>query len=260
MERYPVPTAIDGGLMDPSWIIATASVCSAALAIALAVGLRDWVFRPRVRLILQGRPLREGISDRVVTRRIDTGRPAAFVRLRVDNRGRSTARRVGVRVLQVHYWDQGRQQWIRVRPELDGRLLQPSNQLPGEPGTVDVFPGSDRIVDLVSIGGKDGGDPGPVFIEISEPWPPNRANALETGVWRLDLSVSGDNINAEGYFITVSFDGAWPEMDGPGIWDHLRVDGPSKWPGRPSSGATAAMTAASSDGSSKRDTDPDRLA
>ena len=76
---------------------------------------------------------------------------------------------------------------------------------------------------------------------------------------RLDLGVSGDNINAEGCFITVSFDGTWPEMHGPGIWDHLRVDGPSRWPGRPSPGATAAKTAASSDTSWKRDTEPDRL-
>jgi hypothetical protein len=50
--------------------------------------------------------------------------------------------------------DEGRQQWSRARPELDGRLLQPSNQLPGDRDldTVDVFPESDRIIDLASVG------------------------------------------------------------------------------------------------------------
>jgi len=220
-------------MFDPAWIIATCSVATAVLAVALALGLKEWVFRPRVSLILRGQLPPDEISDRVVTKRIDTGKTAAFVRLRVDNRGRSTARRVAVRVLQVHNWDQDRQQWLRARPELDGRLLQPSNQLPGEPDSLDVFPRSDRIVDLASVGGEDEGLPGPVFVEIGPPWPPNRANALEPGTWRLELLVCGDNIDAERYFITVSFDGSWPELDGPGIWDHLRVDGPSARPSRP---------------------------
>jgi hypothetical protein len=166
-----------------------------------------------------------------VTKRISTGKTTAFVRLRLDNQGRSTARRVGVRVLQVHSWDQGRRQWMRVRPELDGRLLEPSNQLADEPGTVDVFPCSDRIIDLVSVsvgGGQDEDGLSPVFVEIGQPWPPNQANALGPGTWRLELLVCADNINAQRYFVTVSFDGRWPELDGPGIWDHLRVDGPSR--------------------------------
>jgi hypothetical protein len=77
------------------------------------------------------------------------------------------------------------------------------------------------------FGGKEGDGPGPVFVEIGQPWPPNRANALEPGTWKLDLLVLADNIKAQRYFITVSFDGNWPELDGPAIWDHLRVDGPS---------------------------------
>jgi hypothetical protein len=137
-------------------------------------------------------------------------------------------------VLQVHSWDQGRRQWRRARPELDGRLLEPSNQLSDEPGTVDVFPCSDRIIDLVCVGaGPDEDGPSPVFVEIGQPWPPNQANALGPGTWRLELLVCADNINAQRYFVTVSFDGPWPELDGPAIWDHLRVDGPSRHPSHP---------------------------
>jgi hypothetical protein len=73
------------------------------------------------------------------------------VRLRLDNRGRSTARNVAVRGLRMHRWDPANAEWARSRPELDGRLLRPSNHLASEPDLVDVFPHSDRIVDLVSV-------------------------------------------------------------------------------------------------------------
>jgi hypothetical protein len=217
--------------MNPTWINAAASWGSAILALALALGMREWIGRPRVRLLLQSEQQPGEFSDRVVTRRVSTGKVTAFVRLRVDNRGRSTARRVRVRVLQVHSWDQGGRQWRRACPELDGRLLEPSNQLSDEPGTVDVFPHSDRIIDLVSVGGGlDEDGPRPVILEIGQPWPPNQANALAPGTWKLELSVSADNMNAQRYFVTVFFDGCWPGLDGPGIWDHLRVDGPSRHP------------------------------
>jgi hypothetical protein len=224
----------------PEWFIATASTASAVLALALALGLKEWIFRPRVTLLLRHRargklPLLqqtppEEVSDRVVTNRLDTGEPTAIVRMRVHNRGRSTARRVAVRVLQVHHWDQDRRQWIRARPELDGRLLQPSNQLPSDRDleVVDVFPDSDRIMDLASVSyGLEPDGPRPVFVEIGRPWPPNKANILDPGTWKLDLIVCGDNISAQRYFITVSFDGSCPELESPEIWDHFLIEGPS---------------------------------
>jgi len=217
-------------MIEPQWFIATASVASAVIALALALGLKEWLFRPRIALLLRKPSAPDEVSDRVVTRRIDTGDLAAFVRLRVDNRGRSTALRVGVRVLQVHSWDGPRQQWTRARPELDGRLLQPSNQLPNDrdPATVDVFPDSDRIVDLASVAcGAESDGASPVFLEIDHPWPPNGANRLEPGVWHIELLVCGDNITAQRYFVTISFDGQWPEPGTPNIWDHFRIDGPS---------------------------------
>jgi hypothetical protein len=112
--------------------------------------------------------------------RLDGGETAAFVRLRIDNRGRSTARNVVVSVLKVHRWDPASAAWIRSRPELDGRLLQPSNQLASQPAPVDVFPHSDRIVDLTSVDWKRVSEgASPIFIEITHPWPPNEASVLE---------------------------------------------------------------------------------
>jgi hypothetical protein len=149
------------------WVIALASLSSALIALALAFGLKEWIFRPRVGLLLRHNTLPDEVSDRVVTKRIDTGDTTAFIRLRLDNKGRSTVRNVGVRVLQVHRWEADNQAWLRSRPELDGRLLQPSNQLPGEPDTVDVFPSSDGIVDLVSVGdGAGTNGKRPMLLEI----------------------------------------------------------------------------------------------
>ena len=165
------------------------------------------------------------MSDRIVTKRLETGEPAAFVRLRLENHGRSTARNAGVRVIQVHRWDAPSGEWARLRPELDGRLLQPSNQLASEPDLVDVFPRSDRIVDLASVDyGRVFSGASPVFVEISHPWPPNEANVLEPATWRLELAVVGDNITPERSSVTLSFDGMWHDLETPEIWDHFLVD------------------------------------
>lgn len=218
------------------WIIAIGSLGSALIALALGFGLKDGVFRPRVRLVLRDP---EEISDRVVTKRLATGETAAFVRLRLDNRGRSTARNVAARVLRLHRWDPRTGEWIRSRPELDGRLLQPSNHLDSEPDLVDVFPFTDRIVDLASVDltrVSDGAHP--IFVEISRPWPPNEANALEPATWRLELLACGDNITPQRSFVTLSFDGTWPQPGSPAIWEHFLVDGPSPEIARPSRDAT----------------------
>jgi hypothetical protein len=209
------------------WIIAFGSIGSALIALALALGLRDWIIRPRVRVVFRDDSDPDDISDRVVTQRLDTGDVGAFVRVRLDNQGRSTARNAGLRLLKMHRWDADRARWTRARPELDGRLLQPSNQLPNEPNLVDIFPHSDRLVDLASVDPArvTSGKPA-LFIEISHPWPPNEANALESATWRLELLVCGDNMRAERCFITVAFDGAWPQPGNAAIWEHFRVNGP----------------------------------
>ncbi|HEY7620177.1 MAG TPA: hypothetical protein VH834_10410 [Solirubrobacteraceae bacterium] len=210
------------------WIIAMGSLGSALIALALGLGLRDWVNRPRVRLVLRHESDPEEISDRVVTKRIETGETAAFVRLRLYNRGRSTARNVAVRILKLHRWEPASAEWTRSRPELDGRLLQPSNHLASEPDLVDVFPYSDRIVDLASVDvarASEGANA--MFVEISRPWPPNEANMLEPAMWRLELMVCGDNIKPERAFVALSFDGTWPQRENDTIWKHFLVHGPS---------------------------------
>jgi uncharacterized protein YndB with AHSA1/START domain len=221
--RFRVPLAVE----TTQWIIAIGSFGSALVALALALGLKDWFFRPRLRLVLRHAADPEESSDRIVTKRLETAETAAFVRLRLDNRGRSTARNVGVRVLDVHRWDGANSRWVRSRPELDGRLLQPSNQLASEPDLVDVFPYSDRIVDLASVDHDRAAEgESPIFVEISHPWPPNEANILEPATWQLELLVVGDNIRPERSFVTLSYDGLWPKLDDPTIWEHFVVDGP----------------------------------
>jgi hypothetical protein len=211
------------------WIIAIGSLGSALVALALGFGLKDWVVRPRVRLILRREDGTGEISDRLVTQRLSTGELAAFVRLRVDNRGRSTARNVGVRLLKTLRWDPASAEWIRSRPELDGRLLQPSNHQINEPDLLDVFPHTDRIVDLASVQQGDGADDlHSLCIEISRPWPPNEANLLDPATWRLELLVCGDNIRPERSFVTVTFDGNWPDPGSAAIWEHFLIEGPTQ--------------------------------
>jgi hypothetical protein len=219
----PQPLAVE----TTQWIIAIGSIGSALIALALALGLKDWFFRPRVRLVLRHESNPDEISDRIVTQRIDTGEAAAFVRLRVENRGRSTARNVGVSVLKVNRWQPAGAEWIRSRPELDGRLLQPSNQLASQPELVDVFPHADRIVDLASVDHKRVSEgTSPIVVEISHPWPPNEANLLEPGIWRLELLVVGDNIRPQRSFVTLAFDGTRTQPETLAIWEHFLVHGP----------------------------------
>src|SRR5262249_6595714 len=162
-------------------------------------------------------------SDRIVTKRLESGESAAFVRLRLDNHGRSTARNVGVSVLKVHHWEPTGTDWIRARPELDGRLLQPSNQLASQPNLVDVFPHTDRIVDLASVDPSRASEgTSSIVVEISYPRPPNEANILEPGIWRLELLMVGDNISPQRSFVTLAFEGTWPQPEATlAIWEHF---------------------------------------
>ncbi len=186
------------------------------------------MFRPKVRLVLGQEPNPAENSDRIVTKRLRNGETAAYVRVRVVNDGRTTARNVAVNILRVDRWDPERREWIRSRPELDGRPLQPSNQLENQPDLVDVFPHTDRILDLASIDlapSSNGADR--IFIEISQPWPPNEANVLEPATWRLELLVCGDNISPSRSFVTLSLDASSPQTNGEAIWDHFVVRGPA---------------------------------
>lgn len=64
------------------------------------------------------------------------------------------------------------------------------------------------------------------------------ACGLEPATWRLELLVAGDNIRAARLFVTVTFDGTWPDPESPAIWEHFIVDGPSPEIPQPSQDAT----------------------
>jgi hypothetical protein len=49
---------------------------------------------------------------------------------------------------------------------------------------------------------------------------------LEPATWRLELLVVGDNISPERSFVTLSFDGTWPQPESLAIWEHFLVQGP----------------------------------
>jgi hypothetical protein len=103
-----------------------------------------------------------------------------------------------------------------------------------------VFPYTDYIVDLASIE-LTPAHGNATHVEISRPWPPNQANALEPGTWRLELLLCGDNIIPERTFIALTFDGMSTAVDDESIWEHFIVDGPWRelpTPSRPVEAAT----------------------
>jgi hypothetical protein len=62
--------------------------------------------------------------------------------------------------------------------------------------------------------GPGGARISPTSAANQEGWPPNEANVLEPATWRLELLIAGDNIRAERTFVTVTFDGTWPDPGG----------------------------------------------
>jgi hypothetical protein len=83
------------------WVIAIGSLGSALVALALAFGLKDWFFRPQLRLVLGDASDHGENSDRIVTKRLESGETAAFVRMRprqsgsLDGTQRGSARAQG---------------------------------------------------------------------------------------------------------------------------------------------------------------------
>jgi hypothetical protein len=115
----------------------------------------------------------------------------------------------------------------RARPELDGVLLQPSNQYVSESGTIDVVSGPDQLIDLASASysptltastqGPARRDPPPVATLSDQP---TRTRNLATRT-----AVRGDNIPGCRYYITGGLEGVVVPTNGQTIWDHFLVDG-----------------------------------
>src|SRR6516165_7514967 len=105
----------------------------------------------------------------------------AFVRVRLDNRGRSKVRNAGRRLLKMHRWDRDSAKWIRARPELDASCSRRTNSRPS-PTWSTSSPHSDRLIDLASVDRARVADRQPaLYIEIGHPWAPNEALGSASG-------------------------------------------------------------------------------
>jgi hypothetical protein len=156
------------------------------------------------------------------------GLPAAYLRARVVNGGRSAAKNVNVAVLSVAEWRDG--SWERQRPELDGRALAWSNTDPA--ALVDIPASAERPVDVVSVV-RDWSlaEPGhlPILVQIRGPYyPANEAQRLTPGSWRVQLEVSAENVTAKGIEVIVAFPGFWPRDPPERVWKVIEVQGPAK--------------------------------
>lgn len=202
------------------WLGVLGTLGALVVALALGLGLGDWARRPKLGLHSD----RDNPSDRVVTPDLE-GREVGFLRLRVKNTGRSTARDVQVSVASVDQWVETRR-WLRTRAELDGRPLKWGGSTQS---AVDVPPKAERPVDLLAITrdvARQGAIPMSVYIQ-GDP-PASRANDLPPGGWRIRLMLSADNFSAEQYEMRVMFDGTWPAEPVDRIWDAVVLQGPAR--------------------------------
>lgn len=81
------------------WVSAGATIAATLVALALGLGLIEWFRRPKLKL--EHSP--DVPSDRVVTLAIGGG-IAAYLRARVSNGGKKSAKNVTVSVLSIEDW------------------------------------------------------------------------------------------------------------------------------------------------------------
>jgi hypothetical protein len=207
------------------WLTAIGTVGATLAAVVLGFGLKEWVFRPKLRF----RYTASTLSTQVVTGTMGGGL-AAYVRLGVANVGRSTARQVRVSLLELERWDAP--YWSREGPEMDAATFIWSNW-PGEQ-TLDIPPTSERPLDLFAIL-KDLQQQGEMPMELQlTVRPANRSDRLAPGSWRIKVAASADNAALHTSYLAFRFDGNWPgvEPDGSGIWRAVAVADVSNHPPR----------------------------
>ena len=194
--------------MDTWATVAVAIGTIGAVAYAL---FRDLVVTPRRRPKLELRFDRSG-NDQIIVE-TEEGSEAAYVRLRVANRGgRDTADDVVVMVTELRQLEDS-----ETRPI--GLPLAWSGSRP--PLTVaSVHPGSERHVDLLHFS-----EAAPVQLDLT-PKPTGSRGVLEAGEYEISVEVRARNADAICYVIPVSWDGEWSGKAA--IWDHLRVEPPRK--------------------------------
>jgi hypothetical protein len=205
------------------WVTALATVAAVLVALLLGLGLADWLRRPKLRL--ESSP--DNPSDRVTTA-TTRGGPAAYLRARVVNHGRTAAKNVSVAVLAAETPVGTSVLWRRPKPELDGRALAWSNL--EHTAAVNIAPGVERYVDVISIVRDLGRWPQgeiPTRVEIKDPPPANQAEWLAPGTWRLRLEVSAENVSAVEWDVAVHFPGVWPQDPPYRVWEVIGVEGPA---------------------------------
>ena len=208
--------------MDTWATVAVAIGTIGAVAYAL---FRDLVVTPRRRPMLELWFDRGG-NDQVVVG-TDEGFDAAYVRLRVSNRGgRDTADDVVVMVTELRRLDDSETRpislplaWTGSRPPL---------------AVASVHPGSERHVDLLHVDwpaedeleiAQKWSETVPVLLDLT-PTPAGGRGSLEAGAYEISVEVRARNADAIRYAVSVSWDGKWSGKAA--MWDHLLVEPPRK--------------------------------
>jgi hypothetical protein len=227
------------------WIRAGPFV-AAVVALLLGLGLRDWIFKPK--LILSSAD--DDPSARIVMP-LGDDRVGGWARIRVTNDGRATARNVRVRILSIERYENG--QWHRERSELDARALGWANTVANE--TVDIPKSTSRPLDLLAVQrhghgtkahfeltiavgvgfptllGSIAGPHGAVehkFHAESPETPSSRGHVFTVdGSWRVALVVAGENVRARAAHFAIGFSAEWWEPESGRLWvDTVRIGGP----------------------------------
>jgi hypothetical protein len=221
------------------WMTAVGTVGATIVAIALGLGLRERLLRPRIvaklrrstdsSLVLIGAVTFPGIGAAPMEDRV------AYLRLYVRNEGRSSASKVRVALLRIEVWSAERSRWEECKPELEGREFVWSNSHPQSTET-QLAKKSERPLDILAIprekpekGGR------PMMLQIGGPPPVSEAHWLIPGAWRLTLELSADGAPTTTTYTAVRYEGGWPQYKQPPaererLWDFVRVEGPSNSP------------------------------
>jgi hypothetical protein len=234
------------------WVRALGSFAAAIVALLLGLGLRDWVYRPK--LVLSSND--SDPSARIVMRLAD-GKQGGWCRVRVANNGKATARNVRARILSIErHTDDG---WILERAELDARSLGWANTPANE--IVDIPADTSRPLDLLAVQRApetlsdammtitiSAGAAFPTivgaltsehgrnqtFVAQSPDTPTSGGHQItEAGSWRLGIVLAGDNVKAEAFYFRIGFSADWwdPEAGAGYLWSRtVKIDGPTSEP------------------------------
>jgi hypothetical protein len=190
--------------------------------LGVGVGLTGDIVRRRwQRPNLELRPYDPESGDLVIFDVFKIPEKAAFLRLRVFNVGRETARNVEICVEAVESLDQHpdpdrRQHFQRHMGGLIGRQLKWADR---DSPFLDIPPSTMRRIDIVNVYGSesalttdDGKKMTPIRVTLNKRSGVYR-DLLPDREYRLTLSISADNAQARVFSIKMAFDGTWAGDD-----------------------------------------------